>query len=60
MFLKELTKKGFITIDYKRDGLSQSIRGRVYRFDLSKQTLLLKDENQQIFSIRLSSIKKIS
>ena len=60
MFLKALTKKRFVTIDYSRDGLSQTIRGRVYRFDLSKQILLLKDENQQVFSIQLSSIKKIS
>ena len=58
MFLKELTKKGFITIDYSRDGLSQSIRGRVYRFDVSKQTLLLKDENQQVFSIQLFLYKE--
>jgi DNA-binding transcriptional LysR family regulator len=59
MILKELTKSRLITINYYKDGLLLTCKGRVNNLDLFQQTLSLRDENQQVYSIRLSSIKEI-
>ncbi|MBM7703601.1 YolD-like family protein [Metabacillus iocasae] len=59
MILKALRKKGFITINYYKDGLLQTIKGQVHHLNLNEQTLSLKDENENVFSIRLSGIKEI-
>lgn len=59
MILKELTAGRLVTINYYEDGLFQTCKGHIYSLDLRQQTLSLKDENQQVCSIRLSSIKKI-
>ncbi len=60
MFLKALTKNGYITITYYENGSLLTCNGRVCLIDLHKQTLLLKDKQQKNLSIRLSVIKKIS
>jgi hypothetical protein len=59
MILKELTKNRLININYYKDGLLQTCKGRVYNLDLYQQTLSLKGENQQVYSICLSDIKEI-
>jgi DNA-binding transcriptional LysR family regulator len=59
MILKELTKSRLITINFYKDGLLQTCKGRVYNLDLFQQTLSLKGENQQIYTISLSSIREI-
>ncbi|WP_028403163.1 YolD-like family protein [Ectobacillus panaciterrae] len=59
MILKELTKKRVLTIDYYKNGSLQTCKGRVCNLDLYEQTLSLKDEQQKVFSIRLSGIKDI-
>ena len=59
MFLKEFTKSHIITINYYKDGVLQASRGRVYNLDPYEQTVSLKDENQQVYAIRLSGIRSI-
>jgi hypothetical protein len=59
MILKELTKNRLITINYYQNGLLQTCKGRVCNLNLHQQTLSLKDEQQKVFSIRLSGIKAI-
>jgi hypothetical protein len=59
MFLKELTKKCFITITYYQNGSLETCKGCVCKLDLHQQTLSLKDEHQKVFSIRLFDIKEI-
>lgn len=59
MILKELIKGRLITINYYKDGLFQTCKGHICGLDLRHQTLSLKDENQQVFSIRLSGIRAI-
>ncbi|WP_110113111.1 YolD-like family protein [Bacillus sp. CGMCC 1.16541] len=59
MILKALRKEGLITVNYYKDGLLQTIKGRVHHLNLSEQTLSLKDENENVFSVRLSGIKEI-
>lgn len=59
MILRELTKSDLITIDYYKNGLLQTCKGRVYSLNLNEQTLFLKDDQQKILSIRLSGIKEI-
>jgi hypothetical protein len=59
MFLKELTKNCFITITYFQNGSFETCKGRVCKLDLHQQTISLKDEQQKVFSIYLSSIKEI-
>ncbi|MQR84839.1 hypothetical protein GFV16_02625, partial [Bacillus megaterium] len=52
-------KNGAVTINYYKNGLLQTFKGKVQRLDLTDQTLSLKDEQQNTFSIRLSGIKEI-
>jgi len=59
MFLKEFTKSHLITINYYENGVLQTRKGRVYNLDTYKQTVSLKDENQQVYAIHLSGIKNI-
>ncbi|WP_312036059.1 YolD-like family protein [Priestia aryabhattai] len=59
MILKALRKNGAVTINYYKNGLLQTFKGKIQRLDLTDQTLSLKDEQQNTFSIRLSGIKEI-
>ncbi|WHY87140.1 hypothetical protein QNH39_04560 [Neobacillus novalis] len=59
MFLKKLAERKLVTIDYDKNGILQTIKGRVYRLNLREQILSMKDEQQNSFSIRLSGIRKI-
>jgi len=59
MFLRELAKKGIITINYYKDGLTQTCKGHVCNLNINQQTLSLKGENQQVYSIHFSQIKEI-
>lgn len=56
---KSIKKNGAVTINYYKNGLLQTFKGKVQRLDLTDQTLSLKDEQQNTFSIRLSGIKEI-
>jgi len=60
MILKSLEKNHLTTITYYKDGLLKSCQGHIYQLNLNDQTLSLKDEKQNIFSIRLSGIKEIN
>ncbi|KIL45418.1 YolD-like family protein [Jeotgalibacillus soli] len=59
MILKALRKNRTITIKYYENGMFQTCSGRVSNLNLSEQTLSLMDEQQKIYSIRLSGIKDI-
>ncbi|MBY0095816.1 YolD-like family protein [Mesobacillus maritimus] len=59
MFLKKFAKDVPITISYHQNGFKQTCTGRLHKLDLVKQTLLLKDEKQQIYFIHLSGIQEI-
>ncbi|MGZ4160255.1 MAG: YolD-like family protein [Neobacillus sp.] len=59
MILKALRKNRLITIIYYKKGLLQTCKGCVSNLNLTEQILSLKDEQQQTFSISLSSIKEI-
>lgn len=59
MFLKKLSVNKLISIDYYSNGSLKTIKGRVYKLDLIKQSLLLKDETHQPFTIQLSGIRHI-
>ncbi|UZD44900.1 YolD-like family protein [Peribacillus frigoritolerans] len=59
MILKSLKKEGITTITYYNKGLLKTCKGSMHKLNLNDQTLSLKDENQNIFSIRLSGIKEI-
>ncbi|MEH7546904.1 YolD-like protein [Neobacillus bataviensis] len=59
MFLQKLAQGGMITIEYYRNGILRSLKGRVYHLNLKKQVISLIDEKQVLHSIRLSGIKQI-
>lgn len=59
MFLKKLSVNKLISIDYYSNGSLKTIKGRVYKLDLLKQSLLLKDETHKLFTIQLSGIRQI-
>lgn len=59
MYLKKLSEKNQITIDYDANGALQTIKGRVYHLNLMEQFLSLKDEKQKKYTIRLSCIRHI-
>lgn len=59
MFLKELTKNRLITITYYQNELLQICKGRVCNLNVHQQTLSVEDEQQKVFTIRLSDIKDI-
>ncbi|MGE7608247.1 YolD-like family protein [Peribacillus frigoritolerans] len=59
MILKSLKKKGITTIIYYKEGVLNTRKGQLHKLNLNEQTLSLKDENQKIFSIRLSRIMEI-
>ena len=59
MILKELTKNRLLTIDYYQNGLLQTCKGYIHNLDLNEQTILLKDEQKRVFSLRLSGIKEV-
>nr|WP_268877752.1 YolD-like family protein [Priestia abyssalis] len=59
MILKELTQKRLVTINYYQDGILQKCKGRIFKLNLAEQTVLLKDQQQKTFSIRLSRIMEI-
>ncbi|MBR8645687.1 YolD-like family protein [[Brevibacterium] frigoritolerans] len=52
-------KKGITTIIYYKEGVLKTCKGQLHKLNLNEQTLSLKDENQKIFSIRLSRIMEI-
>ncbi|MCM3640884.1 YolD-like family protein [Priestia aryabhattai] len=59
MILKALRTNKLLTINYQNNGFVQTVKGYIQNLNLLEQTLLLKDENQHVRSLRLSSIKKI-
>jgi hypothetical protein len=59
VILKSLKKKGITTIIYYKEGVLKTCKGQLHKLNLNEQTLSLKDENQKIFSIRLSRIMEI-
>ncbi|MEH7419346.1 YolD-like family protein [Neobacillus drentensis] len=59
MFLQKLAQGGQITIEYYRNGILRTLKGRVYQLNLKKQVLSLIDEKQVLHSICLSGIKQI-
>ncbi|MFC3883525.1 YolD-like family protein [Bacillus songklensis] len=59
MILKALRENHLVTVNYYKNGTLKTCKGRVCNLNLNEQTLSLKDEQQQIFSIRLSDIKEI-
>lgn len=59
MILKALKTNKLLTINYQNNGFVQTVKGYIQNLNLLEQILLLKDENQHVRSLRLSSIKKI-
>lgn len=59
LFLKKLSVNKLISIDYYSNGSLKTIKGRVYKLDPIKQSLLLKDETHKPFTIQLSGIRQI-
>ncbi|WP_418055454.1 YolD-like family protein, partial [Priestia megaterium] len=59
MILKALKTNKLLTINYQNNGFVQTVKGYIQNLNLLEQTLLLKDENQHVRSLRLSSIKNI-
>ncbi|KWU68528.1 MULTISPECIES: YolD-like family protein [Priestia] len=59
MILKALKTNKLLTINYQNNGFVQTVKGYIQNLNLFEQTLLLKDENQHVRSLRLSSIKNI-
>ncbi|MCM3601871.1 YolD-like family protein [Robertmurraya korlensis] len=59
MFLKKLSVNKLISIDYYSNGSLKTIKGRVYKLDLIKQSLLLKDETHKPLTIQFSGIRHI-
>ncbi|MEN3780551.1 MULTISPECIES: YolD-like family protein [Priestia] len=59
MILKALKTNKLLTINYQNNGFVQTVKGYIQNLNLLEQTLLLKDENQHVQSLRLSSIKNI-
>ncbi|MFE0562850.1 YolD-like family protein [Priestia megaterium] len=59
MILKALKTNKLLTINYQNNGFVQTVKGYIQNLNLLEQTLLLKDENQHVLSLRLSSIKNI-
>ncbi|MDR7244321.1 YolD-like family protein [Priestia megaterium] len=59
MILKALKTNKLLTINYQNNGFVQTVKGYIQNLNLFEQTLQLKDENQHVRSLRLSSIKNI-
>jgi hypothetical protein len=59
MYLKKLTEKRLITIDYYENGALKTSKGRVYSLNPIEQVLSLIDNKKKSFSIRFSNIKHI-
>jgi hypothetical protein len=59
MFLQKLAQGGLITIEYYRNGVLRTLKGRVHRLNLKEQLVSLMDEKQVLHSIRFSGIKQI-
>lgn len=59
MFLKRLTDKKPITVDYYTNGSIKKIKGCVHSLNLKEQILSLKDEKQKFITIQLSGIRHI-
>lgn len=59
MILKALRTKLPVTINYYQNGSLKTCKGRVCNLNLNNQTLSLKDEHENVFSIRLAGIKDI-
>jgi hypothetical protein len=59
MVLRVLARKSSVSIDYYKNGLLQTCKGRVFNLDPYKQILYLKDDQQKTFSIRIDCIKII-
>ncbi|MFZ7824462.1 MULTISPECIES: YolD-like family protein [Priestia] len=59
MILKALKTNKLLTINYQNNGFIKTVKGYIQNLNLLEQTLLLKDENQHVRSLRLSSIKNI-
>ena len=54
---KSIKTNKLLTINYQNNGFVQTVKGYIQNLNLLEQTLLLKDENQHVRSLRLSSIK---
>lgn len=59
MFLRKLIKNGTVTINYYKEDTLYKCKGIVQDLNLAEQTLSLKDQQENILSIRLSKIVKI-
>ena len=59
MFLKKLAQGGLITIEYYKNGVLRTLKGRVRRLNLKDQLVSLIDEKKVLHSIHLSGIKQI-
>lgn len=60
MVLKQLIKTGLVTINYYKDGVIHKCKGHVQSLNLAEQTLSLKDQQENVFSIRLSKIVEVN
>ncbi|MCM3569785.1 hypothetical protein [Neobacillus mesonae] len=59
MFLKIAAMRKVVTIVYDKNGIVQTIKGRVLSLNLREQFLSIIDEQKRTFSIRLSSIREV-
>ncbi|RLQ94263.1 YolD-like family protein [Falsibacillus albus] len=59
MYLKKLTEKRLITIDYYSNGALATFRGRISGLNLIEQILSLRDEKQNSLTLHLSEIISI-
>jgi hypothetical protein len=59
MFLKRLAEGGLITVEYYKNGVLRTLKGRVHRLNLKDQLVSLIDEKKVLHSIHLSGIKQI-
>jgi hypothetical protein len=59
MFLKKLAQGGLITVEYYKNGVLSTLKGRVRRLNLKDQLVSLIDEKKVLHSIHLSGIKQI-
>ena len=51
MILKALKTNKLLTINYQNNGFVQTVKGYIQNLNLLEQTLLLKDENQNVIKI---------
>lgn len=59
MLLKGLRKNKIVTVNYYKNGFLNTCKGYIYKLNLDEQTISLKDEKHNIFSIRFSWISEV-